>query len=545
MEFHRSYGKSTLGTAACHDDTGACTCKTGWTGADCSTDIDECANKTDNCNATIETCSNVDGSWSCVCIYGNSSTGCNGGCNDTHYGYQCNQTCPCDLTNTAACHDDTGACTCKTGWTGVDCSTDIDECANKTDNCNATIETCSNVDGSWNCVCIYGNSSTGCNGGCNDTHYGYQCNQTCPCDLTNTAACHDDTGACTCKTGWTGANCSTDIDECATNKHDCNASIETCNNVGGSWNCVCIYGNSSTGCIAKESEYTPESTELKIGVVVTFNETIDLSDYDDAKKEMKIALTNYYKEKIKGFIKVVILVMREGSTVVEHEIVTNKTEKAQQDTALAVVSLSNGENKVEYKNQTLSTTLVTVEDKNITSSNSKCDVYIINFPCDAGEQCIESGDSVYCSKIADDNDEFKLIVGLGVGIPLLFIAVLILAIICVYWRRRQDDDSSNLSEDEFGIAYGSPGSYFPSVIPTKIDSWGRHVSPYSPHYFSDHSTIQGGNRLDDVTNYTEPYLYDNGEKSNFSWDFMFQSLHPNEKFHIRRPEIRSQPLKTE
>lgn len=48
---------------------------------------------------------------------------------------------------------------------------------------------------------------------------------------------------------WTRENCTVDVDECITNSNSCNFTTQECiNNVGG-FSCVCLYGNSSTGCI--------------------------------------------------------------------------------------------------------------------------------------------------------------------------------------------------------------------------------------------------------------------------------------------------------
>lgn len=57
--------------------------------------------------------------------------------------------------------------------------------------------------------------------------------------------------------------------------------------------------------------------------------------------------------------------------------------------------------------------------------------------------------------------------------------------------------------------HGGPGMYFSSGISTKIDSWGRHGTPYSPHHWEGTSSIQTGRRgkdgFDDFNNGREPY----------------------------------------
>lgn len=59
---------------------------------------------------------------------------------------------------------------------------------------------------------------------------------------------------------------------------------------------------------------------------------------------------------------IIIFQIRRGSIVVEHEVTMNKTEEANQDLVEAVFSLSDGESKIKYKNEILSTSSVAVSD---------------------------------------------------------------------------------------------------------------------------------------------------------------------------------------
>lgn len=47
--------------------------------------------------------------------------------------------------------------------------------------------------------------------------------------------------------------------------------------------------------------------------------------------------------------------------------------------------------------------------------------------------------------------------------------------------------------------------YFSSGIPTKIDSWGRHGYPYSPHHWVGTGVKRGRDGFDDVNSAREPY----------------------------------------
>lgn len=61
------------------------------------------------------------------------------------------------------------------------------------------------------------------------------------------------TGTCDCKEGWTGADCSEDMDECKNGFISCNESIhQVCVNTKGSAHCECRYGGSDiSNCVGK------------------------------------------------------------------------------------------------------------------------------------------------------------------------------------------------------------------------------------------------------------------------------------------------------
>ncbi|KAL9961341.1 hypothetical protein ACROYT_G030259 [Oculina patagonica] len=173
-----------------------CVCAAGFTGQDCTEDIDECTTVTHNCPANTD-------------------------CVNTHGSYNC---------------------TCKSGYTGdgLNC-TDVDECAAPVDPCNVVANSaCNNNVGSYNCQCNYGFINNGAN--CEDVDECTGGAHNCPAN----ADCVNNHGSytCTCKSGYTGDghNCA-DIDECAAQVNPCDAVANSaCNNTYGSYICQCIDG---------------------------------------------------------------------------------------------------------------------------------------------------------------------------------------------------------------------------------------------------------------------------------------------------------------
>ena len=104
-------------------DTGtnsfACQCAAGYSGETCGTNTVDCPDGI-TCN----------GQGSCVDLVG---------------GYRCD----CDLNRDGV-----------SGWTGLDCETNIDECATATDSCDDNAE-CTDTDGDYTCQCVDGFTNNG------------------------------------------------------------------------------------------------------------------------------------------------------------------------------------------------------------------------------------------------------------------------------------------------------------------------------------------------------------------------------------------------
>lgn len=93
---------------------------------------------------------------------------------------------------------------------------------------------------------------------CDDFHWGDNCAKECECNE-NAAECSNTRG-CVCNPGWTGEDCTTDVNECDTVRCEL---LEKCVNRPGSYECVCMdgYRRVSGGCEGKVSEaFTPNTS---------------------------------------------------------------------------------------------------------------------------------------------------------------------------------------------------------------------------------------------------------------------------------------------
>jgi alpha-tubulin suppressor-like RCC1 family protein len=282
-------------------DFPVCSCKDGFHGDKCQSEVDECEGNPCKNGGTCE--DEVDG-YKCTCPTGFTGPTCNnepptcptqnpcndGVCKDGINGYSCdcndgfigaeceinvNDCMPNPCKNGSTCMDGDNAftCMCLPGWDGPTCQHNIDACDSEP--CQNGGE-CSDLEtaGGYECDCKPGYAGTNCeeeldecdsdpcqNGGsCNDEVNGYTC--TCligfegdNCELDNCSMVNgpcgngvcDRQGACICNTGWEGATCRTNIDECMRGT-PCGAH-GTCNNLTqGTYTCACDDGYDGDAC---------------------------------------------------------------------------------------------------------------------------------------------------------------------------------------------------------------------------------------------------------------------------------------------------------
>ena len=234
--------------ATCSNIPGSyqCVCNTGFTcdGFGC-VDNDECTNGDNNCNADA-TCTNNDGSYTCACNAGYSGEGYDDDCTDI-------DECATDTNeyhDVATCTNTIGSyeCTCLAAYegTGRGCA-NIYECTVSTQTCTGDMIECDDRSPGFTCRCVTG-YELDVNFGSNEYRY-LDFDE---CDHA-TDRCHDyatsgntiDSNTCECNTDFAGDGfeCA-DINECDHNPCDAPA---TCTNSTGSFSCACNYGWSGDG----------------------------------------------------------------------------------------------------------------------------------------------------------------------------------------------------------------------------------------------------------------------------------------------------------
>lgn len=146
-------GNPCLNGGACVDKTDGFTCDctgTGFDGTYCDHNIDDCA------GAPCKHGSCADGvkGYKCSCEQGWEGTNCDVDHNDCA---------PNPCLNKGVCTDKLAGFSCNcaaTGYTGITCQTDIDECKTNNGGCSLNAD-CKNTPGSWKCGCKAGFAGDG------------------------------------------------------------------------------------------------------------------------------------------------------------------------------------------------------------------------------------------------------------------------------------------------------------------------------------------------------------------------------------------------
>ncbi|KAL2103627.1 hypothetical protein ACEWY4_000495 [Coilia grayii] len=239
-----SPGRCQNGGTCVEADSGSyCICVNGWSGDDCTENIDDCA--TAACSAGA-TCIDRVASFICLCPYGRTGLLCH--IDDACIHNPCSNGAQCD-TNPI---NGKAHCDCPSGYRGTYCNEDIDECSLGANPCEQRGK-CINTFGSFSCQCPHGSMGSRCEidiNECAPNQTGQNCTQTgcsSPGRCQNGGTCVEaDSGSyCICVNGWSGDDCTENIDDCATAA--CSAGA-TCIDRVASFICLCPYGRTGLLC---------------------------------------------------------------------------------------------------------------------------------------------------------------------------------------------------------------------------------------------------------------------------------------------------------
>ncbi|XP_041474351.1 uncharacterized protein LOC121423126 [Lytechinus variegatus] len=205
-----------------------CLCPAGFTGKNCTDDIDECAQNP--CQNGGE-CFNLINAYACACL-------------SCYSGRNCELAPPSAACSVNLCENGgdcsynrgTYDCSCAEGYDGEYCQNDTDRC--RFNPCN--FGSCSTLNDNYQCTCQEGYMGTQC-----DIQDTTDCVNANPCQ--NGAACMVENGtySCDCPVGFQGEYCSENINDCLD---------ETCSGKGvcvdgiNGFTCVCRSGYLGTRC---------------------------------------------------------------------------------------------------------------------------------------------------------------------------------------------------------------------------------------------------------------------------------------------------------
>ncbi|XP_062601606.1 uncharacterized protein LOC134263292 [Saccostrea cucullata] len=553
------------------DNVHGCVCKPGWTGDTCDVDINECENSP--CTGPHERCVNAPGSYRCDCIKGFKNYSgvcedidecqepflCHHKCENTQGTYRCSckkgyqlineRDCEdineCNSANCGSCLNFPGGfeCSCHEGYrlnatTKRECY-NIDECMEGNHNCSMNA-ICTDTDGSFKCSCLRGFEGNGyvCTG-CQNFTFGVQCFDKCSCVPNKTDECDAIDGKCRCKKGWTGSDCSEDVDECQGKNQICSTELyQTCVNTPGSFHCECRFGGQNlSDCIQPKRPQKINKTEVKVKAEVKFdiNKTREdfLKNSQDWLNKIQTSLEEFYrKEKIHGFTAVVVLSIRFGSLIVDHEVIgvvteTNDLEKGVSNT---MINLLTGNRKMNILGQETGIKEITIKHENGTSkatittliATSPCVLLNILNACNSGERCDDLAGEATCIKEKSDLSGISTyIVILGVSIP-LFITVIVLTFICVRYQKKTEKkeiQNDAYRSNRMDVLKGNDEHIKPSRDYDSINSRSKYQNEYQELDFSRDTTEGCSN-------------------PNYTLDSIYVKLQPDEQFHIRRPNVK-------
>jgi Notch-like protein len=207
-------------------DSFECDCRDGFTGEDCSLDVNECLSSP--C-ANGGTCREGEGAFSCECPSGYSGADC---------GIDLDECVSSPCLNGGECSDQEASfeCDCKDGFDGPRCAEDVDDCAEVV--CHNGGTCVDDVD-DFRCECRAGFGGSMCEEDTLDDCASDPC--------LNGAECRSGAGyfVCECAAGFEGRNCEVELNECSSAPCENGGA---CRDVVAGFECVCFPGYEGDFC---------------------------------------------------------------------------------------------------------------------------------------------------------------------------------------------------------------------------------------------------------------------------------------------------------
>ncbi|XP_060592331.1 uncharacterized protein LOC132747038, partial [Ruditapes philippinarum] len=303
--------------------------------------------------------------------------------------------------------------------------------------------------------------------------------------------------------------------------------------------------------------------EIKIDLNITLNYTVptqsDLrvtATFNYYAAEVRTGLLQFFQATMGSNIKDIrVLTLARGGIVADVDVLISDSNTASQQFSRAMYSLVTGSTVSVFGANTVAEGLTLGQETIDISGDSKKSVLCTAFyeargrQCAANEECVIKNDSPLCEP-TKTSDNFPLVIGLGVGVPLFLITALVIAIIIIYAVK--NNKKKRYHTEEFNDRGSFNNGFFPNTIPTKISTWGRNNPVgrlYGPQTWDDESMSRStddgkhhrSRRDNDFMRADEMYSYDNALTSNFSWDFLYNYIHPHERYEIARPQHEQHP----
>ncbi|KAH9524422.1 hypothetical protein Btru_054506 [Bulinus truncatus] len=516
-------------TESCSPLNGSCYCRSGWTGSNCSQDVDECSNNNKICGSHNKThCVNTNGGYLCVCNLGYGKTAGNDECQeclDYFYGKGCSQQCNCNRFH-STCDKVNGTCQCNKGWAGPTCDEDINECNNSSSCSNKKYEQCINIPGSFQCSCQLGyyrqNKTVECTA-CQPFYFGEFCSQSCVCNSSNANYCNHINGTCSCTTQWRGMNCSTDVDECMDNLYSCPIN-SICTNLIGGYACNCLAGYLKNPINNLCQKLLEQQLQIKLSYNasdINLNNTKD-QKYYDLKTQVQQTLYSYFVRSIKKLRDILITGLSKGSLIVDFQLLYE--ENPGPDLFVHVLKDFLNQKNLTIGNQIVSVQSLKVNQSTLEGTSSLCDIRNALQKCLENEICYENGTTAVCILSNSYSSNSRLIIGLAVGIPAFCLVCLgVVIAVCVRLRRKDAGNSNDSSNDS---NYHDP--FLSSLRERGI--WRKRTNKNLPASLNDLYDDDFPNQLGST--------FKIDEHENRYTKLLFNSPENVKGFHIPRPSLK-------